>query len=341
MRWDIGIDLGTRNARMALYGEGPVLDQPAALAIREGREAPVYMGDAAYAVHGRTCEGVSVHFPLSDGMLKNNAHADKLFRWLYYALEDKRRLKRFRTLVTCAPFSRPVQQEALMQAALDAGATEVGILRSDAAQAVGAGLDILQPEAALIVDIGAGKISATLFTRGLVAAYAYLPYGSNRIDERIIRMLRTESGFQIGPKTAEDIKQAMATAYNDRPAPVAMPVAGLNLEKRKPEILEVEPALVARACEDVVHEILGLVASVVDNAPEELAADLNDTGCVLAGGGAVIPGLDKRLGDHLGIPCRVAEVPGTCGVRGMAKIIEESDKYERMLSEKMAKQARH
>ena len=205
--------------------------------------------------------------------------------------------------------------------------------------AVGAGLSILEPEASLLVDVGAGKISATLFTRGLVAAYAYLPYGVARIDERLARMLRTERGFLIGPKTAEDAKTGLASAGDS--APVPMRVAGLNLQTRLPMLFDVEPEMVRRASEGVVAELLGMAASVVDNAPEELAADLNDAVCVLAGGGALLPGLDKRLGDHLGIPVRVADAPLACSGAGMAKIMEAPEDYELLMMEKMARGARH
>ena len=247
--------------------------------------------------------------------LRNGEHARRVFQWLYSLSGDRGRSKRLRALVTCAPFARPVQQDALLQAALDAGAVEAALLRSDAAMAVGAGLDILAPEASLLVDVGAGKISATLFTRGLVAAYAYLPYGVLRIDERLARMLRTERGYLVGPKTAEDIKQSMAAA--DGGAGVGMRVAGLNLQTRLPEIFEVEPEMVARASE------------------------LNDTACVLAGGGALLPGLDKRIGDHLGIPCRVADAPLACAGAGLKKIMENAPDYELLILEKMARTARH
>lgn len=339
MGWDIGVDLGTRNVRMVLEGEGEALAQAAALAVRAGEETPLCAGDAAMALYGRECAGVEVCFPVSDGTLRNGEHARRVFQWLYSLSGDRGRSKRLRALVTCAPFARPVQQDALLQAALDAGAAEAALLRSDAAMAVGAGLDILAPEASLLVDVGAGKISATLFTRGLVAAYAYLPYGVLRIDERLARMLRTERGYLVGPKTAEDIKQSMAAA--DGGAGVGMRVAGLNLQTRLPEIFEVEPEMVMRASESVIAEILGMAASVVDNAPEELAADLNDTACVLAGGGALLPGLDKRIGDHLGIPCRVADAPLACAGAGLKKIMENAPDYELLILEKMARTARH
>ena len=120
-----------------------------------------------------------------------------------------------------------------------------------------------------------------------------------------------------------------------------MRVAGLNLQTRLPMLFDVEPEMVRRASEGVVAELLGMAASVVDNAPEELAADLNDAVCVLAGGGALLPGLDKRLGDHLGIPVRVADAPLACSGAGMAKIMEAPEDYELLMMEKMARGARH
>ena len=338
MRWDIGIDLGTRNVRMVTEGAQEAFAQPAALAVRAGAAAPLCFGDAALALYGRESEGVEVCFPVSDGTLRNAGHAQALLGWLY-ARGETVHARRLRVLITCAPFARPVQQDALLQAALDAGAAEAGLMRADAVVAVGAGLPILAPEASLLVDVGAGKISATLFTRGLIAAYAYLPYGVARIDERLARMLRTERGFCIGPRTAEDVKSALAAAGNA--APVPMRVAGLNLQTRLPMLFDVEPEMVARAAEGVLTELLGMVASVVDNAPEELAADLNDTGCVLAGGGALIPGLDKRLGDHLGIPVRVADAPLACAGAGLAKILEAPEGYGLLMMERMARAARH
>ena len=106
-----------------------------------------------------------------------------------------------------------------------------------------------------------------------------------------------------------------------------MHMTGFSLADRLPRHFDVETRPVLQACEDVVRELAGLCASVVDNAPEELSADLNDAGAVLAGGGAELTGLDKRIGDALGIPCRVADAPGTCGIRGLYRIMEEPERY--------------
>ena len=121
MRWDIGIDLGTDFARMAELREGAVLETAARLAFREGRETPLCAGDIAARIDGRTCQGVSVVAPLKDGVLENNFYADRLFRWLYRQCEGISKLKRFGVMITCAPFARPVQQEAMLPVKTDGG----------------------------------------------------------------------------------------------------------------------------------------------------------------------------------------------------------------------------
>ncbi|MBP3652831.1 MAG: rod shape-determining protein [Clostridia bacterium] len=329
MRWDIALDLGTDFVRVADFKLGATQEAAARLAFRDGRETPLCAGDTAARIAGRTCEGVEVVAPLKDGVLENNFYADRMFRWIFRQAEGLSRAKRFGAMMTCAPFARPVQQDAMITAAMDAGAAEVALVRSDAAAAVGAGLDLNSPEAKLLIDIGAGKMTATLFTLGRVAAFGYLPYGLNRIDERVQRIVRMESGYRIGMNSAREIKHTLGTALPESaPGDVIMHMTGFSMEKRLPETFDVETQPVLHACEEVVAEIAGLCASVVAEAPEELSADLNDMGAVLVGGGAEMPGMDKRIGDTLGIPCRIADAPTKCAVRGLAEIMRAPEKYE-------------
>ncbi|MBQ8507687.1 MAG: rod shape-determining protein [Clostridia bacterium] len=329
MRWDIGMDLGTEFVRTAEYKQGAALETAAKLALRDGRETPICCGDVAARIAGRTCEGVEVVSPLKDGVLENNFYADRLFRWIYNQSDGVGKAKRFGAMITCAPFARPVQQEAMLTAAMDAGAAEAALVRSDVAAAVGAGLDLHAPEAKLVVDIGAGKVTATLFTFGRIAAFGYLPYGLNRIDERIQRIVRTEGGYRIGMGSAREIKHTLGTALPEAaPKDIIMHMTGFSLERRLPEAFDVETAPVLHACEEVVREIAGLCANVVAEIPEELSADLNDAGATLVGGGAELTGLDKRIGDTLGIPCRIADAPSKCAARGLFEIMRAPEKYE-------------
>jgi len=247
--------------------------------------------------------------------------------------------RRFGAMITCAPFARPVQKEAMLTAAIDAGAAEAVLVRSDAAAAVGAGLDLNAPEAKLLVDVGAGKMTATLFTFGRVAAFGYLPYGLNRIDERVRRILRSDFGYRVGELTSEEIKNTLGTAMPDKaPRDVIMHATGIDLKRRMPVNFDVETKPVLDACEDVVAELARLVTGVVDNAPEELSADLNDAGVVLTGGGAALTELDRRMGQALGIPCRLADAPESCAIRGLHRIMENPDAYRAMLMERQSKQ---
>ena len=339
MRWDIGIDLGTQSVRMAELKGGPVMSAPAALAFREGNRAPICAGDIAQRLVGRTCEGVSVVYPLRDGVLENNLYAARMFQWLFKRSEGVNTRRRFGAMITCAPFARPVQREAMLTAAIDAGAAEAALVRSDAASAVGAGLNLNSPEGKLLVDVGAGKITATLFTFGRVAAFGYLPYGLNRIDERVRRILRSDFGYRVGVLTSEEIKNTLGTAMPDKaPRDVIMHATGINLAKRMPMNFDVETKPVLDACEDVVAELARMCRGVVDNAPEELSADLNDTGAVLTGGGAAMSELDRRIGQALGIPCRVADAPETCAIRGLHRIMENPGACSAMLMERQSKQ---
>jgi len=329
MRWDIGFDLGTQSVRMAELREGATLEMASRLAFREGRDTPLCCGDVAARLDGKTCQGVSVVAPLKDGVLENNMYVDRLFRYLYHQMGIVSRVRKFGTMITCAPFARPVQREALMTAATDAGASEAILIRSDAAAAIGAGLDFNSPEGKMVVDLGAGKITCTLFTMGRVAAFGYLPYGMSRIDERIQRIVRTESGFRIGMNSAREIKHTLGTALPERAnSDIIMHMTGFSLERRQPETFDVETVPVLHACEEVVSEIAGLCVHVVSEAPEEISADLNDTGIMLVGGGAEMPGMDKRLGDTLGIPCTVADAPAKCAIHGLFEIMQHPDAYK-------------
>lgn len=332
MRWDVGMDLGTDFVRIADFKQGAMLETAARLAFREGKEMPICCGDVAARLAGRACAGVEIVAPFKDGVLENNFYTDRLIRWLYRQLDGVNRLKRFGVILACAPFARPVQQEAMIAAAMDAGAAEAALVRADAAAAVGAGLDLQAPEAKLVVDIGAGKITVSLFTLGRVAAFGHLPYGLNRIDERIQNIVRTEKGYRIGLNSAREIKHTLGTALPEAAhSDIIMHMTGFSMESRLPEAFDVETSLVLHACEEVVREIAGLCVQVVSEVPEEISADLIDTGAVLVGGGAELVGLDKRIGDTLGIPCRIADAPSKCAARGLAAILRAPEDYEAVM----------
>ena len=183
----------------------------------------------------------------------------------------------------------------------------------------------------MLVDVGAGSMTVSVFSLGRLAVSRTLPYGLNRIDATIIHLLRAEQGFAIGARAAEELKHTLGSALASGPEHAPMPVAGIDMRKRQPEMRAVAPELVWRACEGIVRELAQLCTAVVEEIPEELAADLNDSGLALTGGGAMLPGLDKRLGDELGIACRIGEAPAACAAKGLAAYINNTRRYEQAL----------
>ena len=331
MRWNLGIDLGTQYVRMVEAGAASLLDAPALLAFREDVDEPVAAGSEAQVLLGRTGPETRLTSPLRDGVLENNRSAEQLIAWALRQQEESRRPRRPAVLITQAPHARPVQQEALLRAALDAGAAEAALIRSDVAAALGAGLDILAPEGRMLVSVGAGAMTASVFTLGRLAASRTLPYGLNRVDDLLIRMLRTEQGFAIGVRAAEEIKHTLGSAQVAGADGAPMRVAGIDMVRRLPALRDIAPELVRRACEGIVRELVQLCAAVVAELPEELAADLNDTGLTLAGGGALLPGLDKRLGDELGIACHTEAVPAACAAKGLLVYVNNTRRFEQPL----------
>ena len=334
MRWDTGIDLGTANVRMAEAGAGLILDEPSLIALREDGTA-AYLGENAWRLLGREPRDLSVASPLKDGVPESTLYLTRMCQWLFRRDGGDKRRRRA-VLLSCSPSARPAYREALMQSALDAGASEVGLVRSDAVSALGSGVDLLGPQATFVVDVGAGKMTATLFSMGMEAAFASIPYGTNRINERIISALRADYGFAVGWHTAEDVKLALASAHPGDLSKIKTRAAGLDVYERRPRMAEISPELIARICIDPLRELMGACQAVIAEAPEELSADLNDVGAVLTGGGAQIPGLDKLIGDTLGIPCSIAESPELCGIKGINAMLLESDRYAPLIWQRMA-----
>ena len=331
MRWNIGIDLGTENLRMAEPGSGAHLEAPALLALKEGWDGPVAVGPAAQVLLGRSGTDTRLVAPLRDSVLENNLYAEQLLTWALQQRAEEKRMRRPSLLLTQAPHARPVQQDALLRAALDAGAAEAMTLRSDVAAALGAGMDPLAPEGRMVVDVGAGSMTASVFTLGRLAASETLPYGLNRIDELLIRSLRAEEGFSVGRRTAAELKHTLGSAQGGASEGAPMQVAGIDMVSRLPRLRPIAPERVQQACEGLVRELVQLCVAVLAAIPEELAADLNETGLVLCGGGATLSGLDKRLGDALGIACRTEEAPAACAVKGLVAYMGAPHRWETAL----------
>ena len=327
MRWDIGVDLGSDSIRIAQYRLGATLSAASRIALSEGSDKVLCCGDRAQRMEGHSCKEIKVFSPICDGTLENKQYAERLLRWAFLQSETVSRSKKFGVMLGCAPQTRPVQRRALIEAAMDAGATDAVVVRNDVAAALGAGIDFFAPEAKLLVCVGAGCISASLFSFGHIVNSASLPYGLQRIDMRIQSMLRSEQGKRIGLQSAKEIKHTLGSALPVKASnAVIMHMTGFDRKTALPQKFDVEAGFVQTACEDVVREIINLCASVITEAPEELSADLNDTGAVLCGCGAELSGLDKRLGEELKLPFKIADATASCCIRGIFELMRAPER---------------
>lgn len=341
MQWEIGIDLGTAGVRMAQRENGVLYAESAVLAYYAHEKQPFAWGNDARALTGRTPESVRLRTPMMSGVMENAQAAQFWMQYLTQKAASAHRNRRGTVLMSYTAGSRAAHEEALMRAALESGAAEVGLVRSDVAGAIGAGMDVLAPGASFVLEIGAGHITASIITLGRIAASGSVPYGFDRINEQLKRALIAEQGFSVGDLTAEAVKLGLGAAEAPRyNAGVSMNVTGFDLRKREPRVETLQPMAVCKVIEPVIAEMLFMLRGLITQIPEELAADLIDSGVTVIGGGAQLPELDRVIGEVLEIPCIIAEAPETAVVRGLHEILRRSNHYDVLVTDRMARSGR-
>ena len=319
MLWDIALEFGENTVRLATRENGLAFTAPSLGAFQGDRLAAI--GDDALDMLGRTPPGIRVTRPVENGLI---ADSRLLGRWLTRLLEPfitGAKIAKPSVVFVDNGLTRQSERDLLASAALELGAGQCGFLLSDIAAAAGAGVDIRRPEGFALADVGAGRMSVSLISFGRVARARQIPYGMNRVDEDIIRLVRARAGMAIGPRAAEDAKMVLASALPARE--VTASVVGLDMETGFPGEREISALLVKEAVEPIVGALTLAVQEVVQDAPEELSADLLRSGLILTGGGALLSGLDKVLAERTGLACHTPETPGLCTGKGMARILQD------------------
>ena len=342
MQWEIGIDMGSAGMRMAQRENGVLFAEHADMAFDAHERQPFAWGDEAHALAGRCPASVQLKRPMLDGVLEDAQAAQLWVQQLSRQADATHRNRRGTVLMSYAPGSRAAHEEALMRAALDAGALEVGLVRSDVAGAIGAGLEVLEPGASFVLEIGAGHISASVWTLGRLAAGGSIPYGLHRIDELLRRALIANHGFSIGGPSVDSVRRLLGAAGGAQLSDgVEMRVPGFDLKNRMARVELLHPSDVTPVIAPMISEIVFLLNGLIAQIPEELAADLIDSGLTVVGGGASLPGLDRVLGEALDIPCFIAEEPENAVVRGLYEILRRSIHFDDLVTDRMARAGRN
>jgi len=313
--WDIGLDIGSDGLRVCLPGHGVTERAPGVAIVRKTDGHLLAVGDDAHAMLGRTSAAFEPLRPISAGVVQ---HQDTLTAMLAaYITKHLPGARQIRALVAASPVLRPADRRALAGAALTAGATECTLIPAPVMMLAGAGEDITSARTWLVIDVGAGQISASLVSMGRVILCHGAPLGSEAIDSEIIRLMQVTHHLVVGPHTAQDIKLTLAGGSAGAELP-PMRVTGRARASGLPETADVESSLAQSAAQPLIAQLKALIRRVLADMRPQHAADVLASGGLLTGGGAMLTGLPAQLGEGLPFTFRVATDPDGCVIRGLA-----------------------
>ena len=319
---ELGVDLGTANILVYMRGKGIVLREPSVVAINSKTKAVLAVGEEASLMLGRTPGHIVAVRPMSDGVIADYTTTQKMLAYIFTKVVGRKRIFKPRVLICVPSQVTSVERRAVIQAALEAGASEAHTIEEPMAAAIGAGLPISTPGGNMVVDLGGGTTDIAVISLGGIVTSESLRVAGNRMDEVIIRHIKAVYSLMIGDRTAEEIKTRIGSAYPmDQELTIA--VKGRDMVAGLPKTVQVSSVEIREALAEPITAIVEKVKRVLEQTPPELAADIIERGIVLTGGGALLRGLDKLLTAATGIPVYVAEDPLSCVVIGTGRALEE------------------
>jgi rod shape-determining protein MreB len=328
---DMAVDLGTANTVVYVRGRGIVLDEPSVVAInaRDGRLLAV--GAEAKRMIGRTPAHIQAIRPLKDGVIADFEICEKMLKYFIQKVHPRRLSLRPR-MVICVPSGiTGVEQRAVQEAAEFAGARKPAyIIEEPMAAAIGAGLPVQEPTGNMIVDIGGGTTEVAVISLGGIVASQSVRVGGDELDESIVNYIKKEYSLALGDRTAEEVKIALGSAW-PLIEEVHAEIRGRDLVTGLPKTIVVSTEEIREAIEEPVSAIVDAVKVTLDKTPPELAADIMEQGIVLAGGGALLHGLDARLQHETGMPIVIAHDPLHAVAIGSGQSLEEFDALKGVL----------
>jgi rod shape-determining protein MreB len=329
---DIGIDLGTANTLVHVRDRGIVISEPSVVAIEARTKRVIAVGAEAKRMVGRTPANIIAIRPLRDGVISDFDVTEQMIKYFVHRVHDRIGLiPRPRMLLGIPSGVTEVEKRAVRNAALNAGARWAGLIEEPMAAAIGAGLPISEATGSMIVDIGGGTTEVAVISLDGIVASRSIRLGGDEMDQDIVAFARREYNLLLGERTAEDVKIAIGSAYPGDADDRRVTLRGRDLLTGLPRAVEVGGEQIREALEPSVQQIVDTIKDTIEETPPELVADIMDQGIVLAGGGALMAGLDRRIAEATQMPVHVAEDPLTCVVRGTGKVLEELDVLQRVL----------
>jgi rod shape-determining protein MreB len=322
---DLGIDLGTANTLVFVKGKGITVREPSVVAIEVGKNNVLAVGDKAKEMIGRTPSNIVAIRPLKDGVISDFNVTQKMLKYfISRALGSESPFARPRVVISVPSGVTPVEERAVKEAAMAAGAKDPIIMEEPMAAAIGAGLPVSEPTGNMIVDIGGGTTEVAVISLGGIVTSRSIRVAGDEMDEAIVAHIKRTYNLMIGYRTAEDIKEKIGAAYQT-PKMITYLVRGRDLLTGLPKTIEITSEEIQEALQEPIMAIVEAVKSCLEKTPPELAADIMDRGIMMAGGGSLLRNLDRLIADQTGISVHLAEDPLSCVALGTGDVIENSE----------------
>ncbi|MDQ2740894.1 MAG: rod shape-determining protein [Chloroflexota bacterium] len=322
---DLGIDLGTANTLVFVRGRGVVISEPSVVAIDKRTKRVLAIGAEAKRMVGRTPANIVAIRPLKDGVIADFEIVESMLRYFINRVhEEVALLPRPRVVVGIPSGVTEVERRAVSDAAVNAGAREAYLIEEPMAAAIGSDLPITEPSGSMIVDIGGGTTEVAVISLGGIVISRSVRVAGDEIDEMILHFARREHGLLIGERTAEQTKITAGSAHDDVPETRVI-LRGRDVVSGLPKSVEISSREIREAIEAPVALIVEAVTTTIEETPPELISDIMDQGITLAGGGALLQGLDRRIAEETRMPVTIADDPLLCVVRGTGRCLEDLD----------------
>ena len=326
---NIGIDLGTANTLVYVRGRGIVLSEPSVVAVDAQTHAVLAVGHKAKAMLGKTPRKIVAVRPMKDGVIADFEIAEGMLKALIKRVTPARSMFRPKILIAVPSGITGVEKRAVEDSALHAGAQEVILIEEPMAAAIGVDLPVHEPAASMIIDIGGGTTEIAIISLGGIVESRSLRIAGDEFDECIINYMRRTYNLMIGPRTAEEIKITIGSAYPLGDQELEMEVRGRDQVAGLPITKRINSVEIRECLAEPIQQIIECVRLTLEKCPPELSADLVERGMVLAGGGALIKGLDKALSKNTGLSVITAPHPLLAVCLGTGKALEHLDQLKK------------
>jgi len=326
---DIGIDLGTANSLVYVRDKGIVLREPSVVAIQAGTNNVLAVGDEAKRMLGRTPGNIVAIRPMKDGVIADFEITEAMLRHFIQKVQH-RKLIAPRVVVAVPSGITEVEKRAVKDSATHAGAREVYLIEQPMASAIGVGLPVHEPAGNMIVDIGGGTCEIAIISLAGIVFSRSLRVGGDEFDETIVAYMKRAYNLMIGERTAEEIKIRIGSAFPLEQQELTMEVKGRDLSAGLPKTITVRSEEVREALKEPLSSILESIRITLERCPPELAADLVDRGIVMAGGGALLRGIDRLVAEETGLPVHIADDPLSAVAEGTGRVLQELQFLERV-----------